>query len=195
MNVRLRSNPATEGARLICAPEDFARSSAEYGGIQGELARVQIELWWWQRKRPIGDGVGVLVVLVSFMWTARARLLKGIRDSAVGRVFEAEVTGYHWARLLTISMLLATLTEWPYGYYTILRVLVSAVSAYGVVQAAERQVGAWAWVLGTLAVVFNPIIPVHLDRGTWIVVDLIAAAILVCSLFAKSFRKRHEGHG
>lgn len=42
---------------------------------------------------------------------------------------------------------------------------------------------AWILVLGFIAVLFNPIFPVHLDRDTWVVIDIIAAIVMFVSIW------------
>ncbi|HIL58568.1 MAG TPA: hypothetical protein EYG39_11750 [Rhodothermales bacterium] len=69
----------------------------------------------------------------------------------------------------------------PYGYYTLLRIAVTAAAGYGAVLAWESEDVAWAIGLGLLAAAFNPIIPVHLSRGAWAAVDLAAAAALAAA--------------
>jgi len=42
---------------------------------------------------------------------------------------------------------------------------------------------AWAvWVFGFVAVLFNPLVPFHINRDTWRVIDLLAAAIFVVGM-------------
>jgi hypothetical protein len=38
---------------------------------------------------------------------------------------------------------------------------------------------AWTWVFGLLAVLFNPLAPVHLQRATWQIVDSGAIGVIV----------------
>ena len=40
----------------------------------------------------------------------------------------------------------------------------------------------WAIALMLIAVLFNPILPIHLDRSTWFYLDLGAAGIFVAHL-------------
>ena len=42
---------------------------------------------------------------------------------------------------------------------------------------ARNGVSGWAVVLGTIAVLFNPIIPIHLSREIWLPINAVAAAI------------------
>ena len=71
--------------------------------------------------------------------------------------------------------------DWPYGYYQLLRFGVCAVGVYGAVLAHRAGLGGWTWGLGALAVLFNPLVPVHFDRDVWAGLDLAAAALLALS--------------
>jgi hypothetical protein len=75
-------------------------------------------------------------------------------------------------------LLLLALLRWPYGYYVFMRWVVTAASAYGawVAYADGRHV--WTWVLGAVALLFNPILPFHMRREDWMVFDLIGAGLL-----------------
>jgi hypothetical protein len=67
----------------------------------------------------------------------------------------------------------------PYDYYTLLRV-VSAV-LFVVASISEFRAGTQgrAIVLVAFAVALNPVLPVHLSRPTWAIVDLTAAWLLL----------------
>ena len=79
-------------------------------------------------------------------------------------------------------MLLLALADWPYGYYQLLRVVVCAVAVWGATLAHRMEKPGWTWLLGVLAVIFNPVFPVHLEREIWSIIDLGAAVVLVASL-------------
>ena len=86
-------------------------------------------------------------------------------------------------------LLLATLPSWPYAYYQIMRIVVCIAAAYGAHTAFTTDKSGWGWVLGAVAILFNPIAPIHLDKETWVVPDLIGALIL----FVAAFKiKSHE---
>lgn len=91
--------------------------------------------------------------------------------------------GFIIARIIAIIFLLLALENQPYGYYILLRFIVCGVSAYGAFFASRLGETGWIWILGIIAVLFNPIIPIHLDRETWAIVDLGVAVILIVSLF------------
>ena len=72
----------------------------------------------------------------------------------------------------------------PYGYYILLRIVLCGIFVFLAVKAHElKQVG-WVWVLAIGAVVYNPIVPVHLNREIWSVVNLVTIALLIATVFA-----------
>jgi len=86
------------------------------------------------------------------------------------------------ARIIAIALLFWSLDKHPYDYYTILRFAVCGVTAYGAWFASEIKNQGWAWCLGIIAVLFNPIFPVHLDKKTWGFIDIGVGIILIVSL-------------
>ena len=91
--------------------------------------------------------------------------------------------------IVSITMLLLALPEgWPYGYYILLRWVVCGSSAYiaFVANGVERR--GWMWGMGFIALLFNPLVPVHLDKATWTLIDLAVAVVFVIALV--EFRKK-----
>lgn len=87
-------------------------------------------------------------------------------------------------RLITFIFLLGALIELPYGYYTLLRFLVCGVSGYTAYIALELNKKSWVWIFGIIALLFNPLIPIYLDKGTWQIIDIITAIFFIISLFS-----------
>ena len=83
-----------------------------------------------------------------------------------------------WPILIVIGMLLWALFPNPYGYYRLLRVVVCGVSIYLSLKAIEAKRRGLLAVLLTIAVLFNPALPVYVDRETWEVLDILTAGIL-----------------
>jgi hypothetical protein len=97
---------------------------------------------------------------------------------------------YLWARVIAAGLLLAAVAPWPYDYYTLMHLMVCVVTARGAYLAYHRQRTAstdvwrvkqqgWMWAFGVTALVFNPFLPVHLNRGTWVVIDIGVALMLI----------------
>lgn len=87
-------------------------------------------------------------------------------------------------------MLLAALGYWPYGYYQLLRFVVCGVSAYVAFMAYQWQ-KLWAtWLFGFVAILFNPLIPIHLSREFWHLIDVTCALLFIA--IASALRKPTE---
>ena len=91
--------------------------------------------------------------------------------------------------IATAFLFLALIDGWPYGFFTMLRFVVFASSAYVAWMAYEVQKEKWVWIFGFLAVLFNPFIIIHLDREIWSVIDLIVGMFMIVSLFALKLDK------
>ena len=72
----------------------------------------------------------------------------------------------------------------PYGYYQLLRWLICGVGAYGAYLSYEKKKIKWAWILGVIALIFNPFVRFYLSRGGWKIIDLIAG-VAFCVYFKK----------
>jgi len=72
----------------------------------------------------------------------------------------------------------------PYGYYILLRWVCCGVFAYLAYQAAEYERQGWIWILGITALIYNPIIRVHLSREIWNIVNIATVVIALVSIFA-----------
>ena len=86
--------------------------------------------------------------------------------------------------LIAAGMLLCTLADFPYGYYQLLRFIVCGVGVY-IAYTAYNWQKKWAmWLFGFIALLFNPLIPIHLSRGLWQPIDVICAILFVFVAFA-----------
>lgn len=83
----------------------------------------------------------------------------------------------------TALLLLALFDGWQYGFFTILRFVVFTACAYSAWLAYENDQESWVWFMGAIAVLFNPFIPIHLEREVWVVIDFVAAIVLISSVF------------
>ena len=67
---------------------------------------------------------------------------------------------------------------WPYAYYQILRWVVMVAGLVCAYQAHKENKTAWVWIMGIIAMVFNPIAPIYLNKGTWSIIDIVAAVLM-----------------
>ena len=93
-----------------------------------------------------------------------------------------------------LALLLAAFSRWPYGFYVLLRLGVCAVSVYWAVEMFKQKQTVWTWALGANAVLFNPVLPVHMARSGWEVVNLLDALFLVAWATASFYRERRRPH-
>ena len=93
---------------------------------------------------------------------------------------------YNWFKLVAIGFLLGALLDNPYSYYQFLRWVILGIAAYSAYIAYESDKKAWTWILGLIALLFNPIIPFHFERETWQIFDIIVAAIFLISIFQRA---------
>src|SRR5271165_5275592 len=84
--------------------------------------------------------------------------------------------------LATIAILLlvaAVFGRWPYGFYTFLRLFVCGTSVCLAFVAYTAKDKFWLWLMGGLAVLFNPLVPIHLPRSAWQFFDALSAMLLL----------------
>jgi len=98
------------------------------------------------------------------------------------------------ASLISVVMLLLAIpTLFPYGYYTLLRLIVCGSAIFLVWIASELEKPFWIVLMGIIALLFNPIIPFHLDKETWVVIDVIVAILFFISIFTIKMKEKNYG--
>lgn len=108
-------------------------------------------------------------------WTGQTReRAVPVKAPASGALFAtARVLSLVAAVLLVVALL-----PWPYEYYTALRVIVAVASVVLAVAAFRAKQTGWALAAIAVAVLFNPILPIWLDRGIWAILDVASAVLL-----------------
>jgi len=81
--------------------------------------------------------------------------------------------------IMTSFFLLWALYNPSYGYYTLLRWITFSVSFYFAYLSYSFQPKGWSYTFLIIALLFNPIIPVKLDRSIWKFVDIAVAIYMV----------------
>ena len=67
--------------------------------------------------------------------------------------------------------------RWPYGFYVLMRFVVCGSAAYLAVGAHRDKSHFWMWVMGAVALLFNPLVPVHMHRHDWQRLDVVGAFV------------------
>jgi hypothetical protein len=84
--------------------------------------------------------------------------------------------------------LFIALGDLPYSYYQLLRFFICGVGAYGAYLAYQQKRNGWTWILGIIAVLFNPFMKVYFSKEAWQIADLIGGLIFTVH-FIKSVKK------
>jgi hypothetical protein len=86
--------------------------------------------------------------------------------------------------LVPAILLIVATSHLPYGYYTFTRIVTCGIAAIiafvGFKDHAVSHV--WTVPLALVVILFNPIIPIHLTRQTWVYLDFGAAAVFAAHL-------------
>jgi len=84
-------------------------------------------------------------------------------------------------------MLILAILNLPYGYYTFLRLGITISAGIFTYYFYESKETIWTVVFGAIALLFNPIVPVYLDKSTWVLIDIVTAIV-----FFYSSTKKHD---
>lgn len=90
-----------------------------------------------------------------------------------------------------VVLLLALFPGLPYGYYQLLRWLVCGSCCYGAYLSHKNHNETWKWAYISLAILFNPILPIRFERELWQFLDIITAMIILTSII--TFKKQKKG--
>ena len=84
-------------------------------------------------------------------------------------------------RILLSFLLIISILDLPYGYYTFIRIFTTIVSLILVYKARELNKNFWMTVFIITAILFNPVFPIYFNKETWIAIDIISAILLMVS--------------
>lgn len=94
-----------------------------------------------------------------------------------------KLSWHTYPSIVAIILLVWALDRHPYAYYTLLRWVTCGSAVAGFIVAVQENLVAWCWIMGMVALLFNPIIPIHLTREIWQPIDIAAAAVFLVSIF------------
>jgi len=85
----------------------------------------------------------------------------------------------YWLSITASGLLILALGEWPYGFYTLLRWIVSISAGYVAAKAHQTDLVSVRNLFIFILILFNPFAPIYLSRSIWQPIDLITAAIFI----------------
>ena len=74
--------------------------------------------------------------------------------------------------IIASIMLLVSILPLPYGFYTLLRIVVTGSAAFAAFYFFEKDNSQSGIILVLIALLFNPLIPIHLDKDIWMPIDI-----------------------
>lgn len=89
----------------------------------------------------------------------------------------------YWSTVLSkasIIALLIAILPLPYEYYLLLRIFIFITSILFVY--SHDQDSNWKIIYIIIAFVFNPLLPLHLNKFLWIIIDILTAVTIYYSL-------------
>ena len=96
--------------------------------------------------------------------------------------------------IIVSILLLLTFFSLPYGYYNFLRIAVTGVSVFYAYylhqQNLVEKMNFWFWGLIAIAVLFNPLFPIYLDKAIWGILDVLTVVFFVG--FVYKLRDKYE---
>lgn len=88
-----------------------------------------------------------------------------------------------------VFLLLAIFSRWRYDVYVFLRVVVCGSAVYVAARAHSMRRSGWVWIMGAVALLFNPFLPVRLHRSGWQVLNFVAVVVFAASMLALRARE------
>jgi FtsH-binding integral membrane protein len=85
-----------------------------------------------------------------------------------------------------VALIGAAVGSFPYVYYQVMNWVVVIAALMVAWHAHKEKKDAIAWIFVAMAVVFNPIAPLYLRAGDWIVADIIAVLLFGLSFLVLS---------
>ncbi len=69
------------------------------------------------------------------------------------------------------------------GFYTLVRIIVTISAVTATIQNSSNGINIWSIIYGSMAILFNPLIPVYLhDKGAWVMIDIIAIILFIIQI-------------
>lgn len=87
-------------------------------------------------------------------------------------------------------MLLIALGDQPYSYYQLLRIIICGASIFLVWYFIQVKIEWLGWLFIVPAILFNPILPIYMDKTTWQLWDLVFGVVFLASLLTFNSEKR-----
>ena len=89
--------------------------------------------------------------------------------------------GKNWYLYIPVVLLLVAILNLEYGYYEMLRVVIAVFALFFAFKLNAIKQNGLMIVMIVIAIVFNPISPIHSEKGIWILIDIVSAIVFLVS--------------
>lgn len=89
-----------------------------------------------------------------------------------------------WLCLTMAVANVVALADLPYGYYQLLRLVVTGYAIWLAFWWSGTKVQAWMWIFGFVAIIYNPVFKISMSREVHSVVNVLVAVLIVAELAA-----------
>lgn len=97
-----------------------------------------------------------------------------------------------FAIVTALMLVVGAVMTLPYGYFQLLRFVVCTCAGYlCCILLSSDEHSKWTAIMGVMAILFNPFLPVGLPRVVWRVFDVASAVLLIIAAFATKEPKSH----
>src|SRR5665811_446839 len=91
-----------------------------------------------------------------------------------GRILEVVLT-----MLGAVLLLIASVGKYPYGFYMVLRLVITVGAVYWAWRVYKVGQRAWTWMFVTVALLLNPFLKIGMHREDWQPIDLCLGIFLI----------------
>ena len=82
-------------------------------------------------------------------------------------------------------LIIAPLVSFPYGFYTLLRLIVSVTAGFIIYYSYKgaKGINEITVIFSLILILYNPIIPVHLNREIWMPINFVTSGIYIYGFY------------
>jgi hypothetical protein len=95
-------------------------------------------------------------------------------------------------RIVAGALLAVAILDLPYSYYNFLRITVCGSSIFMIWYFYKFNLPGLSWIFVIPAILFNPFMPIFLDKSTWVSIDIIISGLFFGSLMAVHYERDIE---
>jgi hypothetical protein len=92
--------------------------------------------------------------------------------------------------LCAVLLLIASAGKQPYGFYMVLRLVITVGAVYWAWRVHKAGLWGWSWAFVVVALLLNPFLPIRMQRAQWQPIDLYLGILIIGWSGYWLFRKR-----